>query len=720
MSTDGEMEMAKRKAGGFQAEPVQVVSPRVAAAGAQAQGIADGLPQGPAQSAAVGRAGAQAQPITNAAPTGPASTTYDARVKARAAAAAADPARAARIGAMQAGGVGALNETVAAQTGANPATGRTSIGAQPAQAPVSERPAPYKAGRALGEAGPPAAIGTLAALPAIAGGAEEDSTERYAQRFGVEPPTGDESAGDLAKFAALRIGGAGSDIAQGLLSIPDAGIGAYNSVVKAFGYDDATLRPFNSMLFRDVGAADPNIYGSDSPEARAAIEKEKRIAAGVAPPAGVHSAAPAQVRGDAAGSVGAAPPRAGSAGQRDYMSWRRPTLAFQGDGRSGKANAALPGQVALSEKRTLPDGTVVGGRELPGKPLVGADGSVVYDQAWADKNKALLDQYAGKNVLPSGSTAPGVAQAMVSGQTPALGGLARPPQGFTAEDRARQLEGLNDMGNAYRAGNAADYARTRQGSPAAPAVLPGQSQQFSGTGSGAGAGGAAKGIIDGINSRRDSDQNDYRNRATVADMERRGTAGEASKNLNNLRDEFDSAIFRGERRKAGIIAQAMQAEAGIIGGYKPQATDTRGANQAFSPTDPAQEALLLAQTAQENLQNDRQGRINELMRTFLNDPNGEAGKAALAAMQDLDGKPEQVYPVDVPLGEQDQYGQIPMGKGLAKGGSGELVYNPKDQMSQQQEQLPPELAGRLPDGSVATGRPGIWRTPDGKLIDIGK
>lgn len=163
-------------------------------------------------------------------------------------------------------------------------------------------------------------------------------------------------------------------------------------------------------------------------------------------------------------------------------------IGFTGDGLSGKANAAAPGQVALSEMRspiqqgftqinsgfyrtptgaTLAgqaptSGAAVGGRPLPGAPLVGADGSVQYDQAWADKNKPLLADYAQKNTMPFGVPAPGVAASMVTaGVTPQFGGLQRAPRGFTAEDRARQVEAMTDRGNAYRAGEAADYARTR-------------------------------------------------------------------------------------------------------------------------------------------------------------------------------------------------------------------------------------------------------------------
>jgi hypothetical protein len=123
-------------------------------------------------------------------------------------------------------------------------------------------------------------------------------------------------------------------------------------------------------------------------------------------------------------------------------------IAFRGDGRSGKANEAAPGQVALSERRTV-NGEQVGGRALPGAPLVGADGSVQYDQAWVDKNRGLIDEYAGRNVMPMGTPAPGVAASMVSGGvTPGV--ISRAPRGFTAEDRAAQADNLDRQGRDYK------------------------------------------------------------------------------------------------------------------------------------------------------------------------------------------------------------------------------------------------------------------------------
>lgn len=59
-------------------------------------------------------------------------------------------------------------------------------------------------------------FGAMAAIPAMVESAADDSTARYAQRFGMDEPTGDGSAGDIAKFAALRGLGFASDLGNNL------------------------------------------------------------------------------------------------------------------------------------------------------------------------------------------------------------------------------------------------------------------------------------------------------------------------------------------------------------------------------------------------------------------------------------------------------------------------------------------------------------------------
>lgn len=58
--------------------------------------------------------------------------------------------------------------------------------------------------------------GAVAAAQAIGDSMQDDSTARYAKRFGVSEPTGDGSIGDIAKFAALRAGGFASDLGNNL------------------------------------------------------------------------------------------------------------------------------------------------------------------------------------------------------------------------------------------------------------------------------------------------------------------------------------------------------------------------------------------------------------------------------------------------------------------------------------------------------------------------
>lgn len=75
---------------------------------------------------------------------------------------------------------------------------------------VSNLPGAQAAGKVLRAAGTAGTV--LATGQALTDSAAKDSTARYAQRFGVEEPTGDGSIGDIAKFTALRAGGFASDL----------------------------------------------------------------------------------------------------------------------------------------------------------------------------------------------------------------------------------------------------------------------------------------------------------------------------------------------------------------------------------------------------------------------------------------------------------------------------------------------------------------------------
>jgi len=79
------------------------------------------------------------------------------------------------------------------------------LGKQALDSPLGRRAAPIVrfAGRMSGP--------VTAAVSAV-GSLKEDSTARYAKRFGMDEPTGDGSVGDIAKFAGLRALGYASDV----------------------------------------------------------------------------------------------------------------------------------------------------------------------------------------------------------------------------------------------------------------------------------------------------------------------------------------------------------------------------------------------------------------------------------------------------------------------------------------------------------------------------
>lgn len=108
-------------------------------------------------------------------------------------------------------------------------------------------------------------------------------------------------------------------------------------------------------------------------------------------------------------------------------------------------------------------GRSVSGRQLPGAPTVGADGSIVYDQAFMDRNKQMIGQYANTNVVPSVVPPPGVAASTATGGNMPSGPLTRAPAGFTAADRAAQLDALDRLGRS----NAETKVRDAMGRAAA-------------------------------------------------------------------------------------------------------------------------------------------------------------------------------------------------------------------------------------------------------------
>lgn len=108
-------------------------------------------------------------------------------------------------------------------------------------------------------------------------------------------------------------------------------------------------------------------------------------------------------------------------------------------------------------------GRSVSGRQLPGAPTVGADGSIVYDQAFMDRNKPLIAQYQQQNVVPTVVPPPGVAASTATGGNMPSGPLTRAPAGFTAADRAAQLDALDRLGRS----NAETKVRDAMGKAAA-------------------------------------------------------------------------------------------------------------------------------------------------------------------------------------------------------------------------------------------------------------
>lgn len=94
--------------------------------------------------------------------------------------------------------------------------GNGGVGAGAPSAAATRAGAAATAARGRINSGIGRTVGAGVAIQAIADSAAEDSTERYARRFGVSEPTGDGSVGDIAKFVGLRAGGFASDLGNNL------------------------------------------------------------------------------------------------------------------------------------------------------------------------------------------------------------------------------------------------------------------------------------------------------------------------------------------------------------------------------------------------------------------------------------------------------------------------------------------------------------------------
>ncbi|MDG9927403.1 MULTISPECIES: hypothetical protein [unclassified Pseudomonas] len=88
-------------------------------------------------------------------------------------------------------------------------------GGQPAQ-PVQSTTRGFASGARnfVNKAGKGGAV--LSAVPGIINAMDDDSTATYAKRLGLDEPTGDGSAGDIAKFAALRGLGFATDVGSAM------------------------------------------------------------------------------------------------------------------------------------------------------------------------------------------------------------------------------------------------------------------------------------------------------------------------------------------------------------------------------------------------------------------------------------------------------------------------------------------------------------------------
>lgn len=255
----------------------------------------------------------------------------------------------------------------------------------------------------------------LAAVPAIAAATDEDSTARYAERFGVDEPTGDGSLGDIAKFTALRAGGFASDLGSSL----------------TLGLADG--------LYRDKQQVDTQLLGAGAGAVAGGAAGSKiapMIGRGVDKAAGFVSRG--RYKGDAAerlgkkiGTVGGAV-AGGSAGasigEQEGMPSAEAQTQAQGGGRT--AQAVIPGESAGFE----PVWSRTGVDNVAGR--IGSGGVPEFS------NDA--DVYAGAGDLPEGGFA----------DTRGAGGQ---PGAMTAPDGARVLasgssveggnEGVGSMAN---------------------------------------------------------------------------------------------------------------------------------------------------------------------------------------------------------------------------------------------------------------------------------
>lgn len=116
----------------------------------------------------------------------------------------------------------------------------------------------------------------LSVIPALAESAAEDSTARYAQRFGMDEPTGDGSAGDILKFAALRGLGFASDLGNNLTLGLAGKLYRDNQAEQAPGAAAAPAQSAPAPVTPATQASDP--YAAPTPTQQPAAQQAAPLA----------------------------------------------------------------------------------------------------------------------------------------------------------------------------------------------------------------------------------------------------------------------------------------------------------------------------------------------------------------------------------------------------------------------------------------------------------
>lgn len=260
--------------------------------------------------------------------------------------------------------------------------------------------------------------------PAPAGLAQPPQQQGFMQRWA---PT---SMGNIQYGATPRPG-------EGIAGMAGRGTMGASGIVTAL--PEAAARGLVQGAKDLAGGVGNFVRGfAGAPAAATASAPTSAAPAGVLTPG--QPARPATATGTpppVAGGAGVTAPQAATSAQSKPAPLAVPP--FTGTNAVGRANAAAPGQVALSEQTQQP---------LPGAPKVGANGEVVYDDNWQRSNQQLVKDYETRNGVQTVVPGAGVAGGMLA-QTPQVGQMRRAP-GFTQADRLQQLDALDRLGGNAR------------------------------------------------------------------------------------------------------------------------------------------------------------------------------------------------------------------------------------------------------------------------------